>query len=66
MEIKGEDTGDYLRTAWNTVSILKQRNYLRYVVISSFNHETLRTLKSWEPLLATSLDPTPQDGSLSA
>lgn len=65
IEIKGQDTGDYLRTAWGTVSLLKKRNYLRHVVISSFNHETLRTIKTWEPLIATSLDPEPQDGSLS-
>jgi glycerophosphoryl diester phosphodiesterase len=65
IEIKGQTTGDYLRTAWETVSILRKRSYLRHVVISSFNHETLRTLKTWEPLLATSLDPEPQDGSLS-
>ena len=36
------------------------------LIVSSFNHEALRTLKTWEPLLATSLDPTPQDGSLTA
>jgi len=65
IEIKGHTAGDCLRTAWETVHILKRRNYLRHVVISSFNHETLRTLKTWEPLIATSLDPEPQDGSLS-
>lgn len=64
IEIKGEDIGDYLRTAWNTVSILLKRNYLRHVMIASFNHECLRAVKAWEPLICTSLDPEPQDGSL--
>lgn len=64
IEIKGHTTRDCLRTAWETVSILKKRNYLRHVVVSSFNHEALRAVKSWEPVLATSLDPTPQDGTL--
>ena len=65
IEIKGETTADNLRTAYGTVRILQQRNFLRHVVVSSFSHETLRTLKTWEPLIATSLDPDPQDGSLS-
>lgn len=64
IEIKGDDTGENLRTAWETVQILQKRKYLRHVVIASFNHETLRAVKTWEPLLATSLDPEPQDGSL--
>ena len=64
IEIKGETTGDSLRTAWNTVRILQRRNLQRYVVVSSFDPEALRALKTWEPLIATSLDPTPQDGSL--
>lgn len=63
IEIKGETTGDNLRTAWATVRILQQRNFLRHVVVSSFNHEALRAIKNWEPLIATSLDPEPQDGS---
>jgi glycerophosphoryl diester phosphodiesterase len=64
IEIKGHTTADNLRTAWETVSILKKRNYLQHVVVSSFNHEALRAVKTWEPLIATSLDPEPQDGSL--
>ena len=63
IEIKGDDTGDYLRTAWGTVGLLKKRGLLRYVVIASFNIECLRAVKMWEPLLGTSLDPSPQDGS---
>jgi glycerophosphoryl diester phosphodiesterase len=64
IEIKGDDTGDYLRTAWGTVHLLQKHDFLRYTIISSFNHECLRAVKTWEPLIATSLDPEPQDGSL--
>ena len=64
IEIKGDDTGESMRTAWNTVNILKRRNYLRHAMIASFNPVTLRAVKEWEPLICTSLDPTPQDGSL--
>jgi glycerophosphoryl diester phosphodiesterase len=64
IEIKGHTTADSLRTAWETVSILRKRNYLQRVVVSSFDPQALQTLKTWEPLIATSLDPTPQDGSL--
>jgi glycerophosphoryl diester phosphodiesterase len=64
IEIKGATTGDNLHTAYNTVTLLQKRGYLQNVVVSSFNHEALRAIKAWEPLLATSLDPTPQDGSL--
>jgi glycerophosphoryl diester phosphodiesterase len=63
IEIKGDDTGDFLRTAWNTVQILQKRSLFRYAVVSSFDIECLRAVKMWEPLLATSLDPSPQDGS---
>ena len=63
IEIKGKETGDNLRVAWETVKLLQKYNCLQYVVLSSYNPETLCTLKTWEPLIATSLDPTPQDGS---
>src|SRR5579871_1289558 len=63
IEIKGHTTGDNMRTAWETVHILQQRKFLRHAVVSSFNHEALRAIKSWEPLIATSLDPDPQDGT---
>ncbi len=64
VEIKGDVTDDYIRTARATVDLLQKRGYLRHVVISSFNHDCLRAVKTWEPLLATSLDPDRQDGTL--
>lgn len=63
IEIKGEETGDYLRTAWGTVQVLQKRGLFRQAMVASFNHECLRAVKMWQPLLATSLDPTPQDGT---
>jgi glycerophosphoryl diester phosphodiesterase len=65
IEIKGDVTDDYICTARAAVDVLHRRGFLRHAVISSFNHDCLRAIKLWEPLLATSLDPTPQDGSLS-
>jgi glycerophosphoryl diester phosphodiesterase len=65
IEVKGHTTADNLRTGWETVRILQRRNYLQKVVVSSFNHEALKAIRAWEPLIATSLDPEPQDGSLS-
>jgi glycerophosphoryl diester phosphodiesterase len=64
VEIKGASTDDYIRTAHATVQILQRRGFLRHAVIASFNTACLRAVKGWEPLLATSLDPTPQDGTL--
>ncbi len=63
-EIKGDDTDHYIRNAYATVQLLQRRGFLRYAAVSSFNHESLRAVKGWEPLLVTSLDPTPQDGTL--
>ncbi len=64
IEIKGDATSDYLRTAYETVRLLQKHQCLQYVMIASFNHETLRAVKEWEPLICTSLDPDPQDGSI--
>lgn len=64
IEIKGETTSESVQTAGNVVRILQRRGNLQRSVISSFDPECLRTIKTWEPLLATSLDPDPQDGTL--
>jgi len=64
IEIKGHGTANSMRTAWNTVGILQKHNALRHIVVSSFDPVALRAIKEWEPLVATSLDPTPQDGTL--
>lgn len=64
IEIKGDDDGEAIRNAWNTVNLLKQHNYIQHAMIASFHHDALRAVKEWEPLICTSLDPSPQDGSL--
>jgi glycerophosphoryl diester phosphodiesterase len=63
IEIKGDNTDEFIDTARKTVAILQQRNALQRVVISSFNPECLKAIKTWEPLLSTSLDPDRQDGT---
>jgi glycerophosphoryl diester phosphodiesterase len=64
IEIKGDTPDEFLATARATVSLVQQRNYLRKASISSFDPACLSALRSWEPLLSTNLDPTPQNGSL--
>ena len=63
IEIKGDTTPDFVRHAQNAVNILQRRGNLRNVVISSFNPECLQAIKTWEPRIATALDPDKQDGS---
>ena len=66
IEIKGDTTDDFIRHARYTVDVLERRGNLRRVVISSFNAECLRAIKTWQPLLVTSLDSDRQDGTYSA
>ncbi len=63
IEVKGVTPLDYHDTARALVALLQERDYLQPVVISSFDPDCLEAIKAWEPLLATALDPTPQDGS---
>ncbi len=63
IEIKGATTSDNMRAGWDTVNMIRQRKIEQYVVISSYNPEALQAIREWDPLIATSLDPTPQDGS---
>ena len=66
IEVKGDTTDDFIRNARLSVDVLQRRGSLRHVVISSFNTECLRAIKTWEPLIATALDPDRQDGTYSA
>lgn len=63
IEIKGDDTADYLATARRTVEMLQRRGLLQRVVMTAFNADCLRAIKLWEPTLATALDPDRQDGT---
>ena len=64
IEVKGITPLEYHDTARALVTMLQQRGCLQRVVISSFDPGCLKVIKSLEPLLATALDPMPQDGSL--
>lgn len=66
IEIKGDTPDEYLANARATVTLLQQRNFLRRTCIASFDPACLRAVRAWEPLLATNLDPMPQDGTLTA
>jgi glycerophosphoryl diester phosphodiesterase len=63
IEIKGDTPPESIETARRTVTRLQERDYLQSVVISSFDTECLRMIKTWEPELATGLDPDRQDGT---
>jgi glycerophosphoryl diester phosphodiesterase len=65
IEIKGDTIDEFIDNARVTVYRLQQRAYLQRVVISSFNPDCLRAIKTWEPLLSTALDPMRQDGTYS-
>lgn len=64
IEIKGDTREAFQSTARATVTLLHRRNFLRRASIASFDLECLRSVRTWEPLLTTNLDPTPQNGSL--
>jgi len=66
IEIKGDAPEDYLVNARATVSLLRERQFLRQVSLSSFDPGCLIAIREWEPRLSTNFDPTPQDGTLSA
>ena len=66
IEIKGDTFTEFESTARATVSLLQQRNFLRKASIASFDLNCLRAVRGWEPRLTTNLDPTPQNGSLTA
>ena len=66
IEIKGDTLTEFESTARATVALLQQRNFLRNASIASFDLDCLRAVRAWEPRLTTNLDPTPQDGSLTA
>lgn len=63
IEIKGDDTAEYIATARRTVEMLQQRGLLQRTVMTAFNADCLRAIKVWEPTLATALDPDRQDGT---
>lgn len=63
VEIKGETVDNSIDTARRTIHILQRRDCLQRTVITSFKADCLSAIKTWEPLLATGLDPDRQDGT---
>jgi glycerophosphoryl diester phosphodiesterase len=48
------------------IPAIRRANFIAYSVVTSFYPDALRCAKELEPQLATLLDPSPQDGSLTA
>jgi glycerophosphoryl diester phosphodiesterase len=55
-----------LETTAEVIKILRQKNFVDRVVVTSFSSNVLKRAKKLEPRLPTVLDPSPQDGTLSA
>lgn len=66
IEIKGDTPTDSLATAYATVTLLREHNFFHQSSVASFDAACLQIIRSLEPRITVNLDPTPQDGSLSA
>lgn len=65
IEIKGDTQEQFITHARQTVNTLNNRRILNRVIITSFDAECLRMIKTWEPSAVTALDPDKQDGTYS-
>ena len=65
VEAKGEDEAETITIAEAVVSALKAADWTRRAILTSFVAPALSRARALDPLLATMLDPSPQDGSLS-
>jgi glycerophosphoryl diester phosphodiesterase len=64
VEVKGETVADSLAIAEAAVAALERADMLGRVVVTSFIGPALLRAKALRPDIATLLDPSPQDGSL--
>jgi glycerophosphoryl diester phosphodiesterase len=64
VEVKGIDQNASVDIAEVVVDAIQRANFVPFTVLTSFFPEALRRAKTLEPHLATLLDPSPQDGSL--
>ncbi len=64
VEIKGVDENASLEITNVVVNAIQHANFVPFAVVTSFFPNALRRAKQLEPHLATLLDPSPQDGSL--
>jgi glycerophosphoryl diester phosphodiesterase len=63
IEIKGDSADDHLRTATSTAAVLRQRDYIRPAVMTSFDPGCLAEVKRIDLRVGTALDPEGQDGT---
>jgi glycerophosphoryl diester phosphodiesterase len=64
IEVKGVDENASLDITKQTVAAIQNAGFIPFSVVTSFFPQALRCAKSIEPRLATLLDPSPQDGTL--
>lgn len=64
IEVKGVDENASVEITDMTVKAIQRANFIPFTVVTSFYQDALRRAKQIEPRLATLLDPSPQDGSL--
>jgi glycerophosphoryl diester phosphodiesterase len=64
VEIKGDTDADSLAITEATVAALERADFLGRAVVTSFMPAALLRARALRPTLATLLDPSPQDGSL--
>ncbi len=65
IEVKGVDENASLEITRQTIAAIQNAGFVPYAVVTSFFATALRAAKKHEPRLATLLDPSPQDGTLS-
>ncbi len=65
VEAKGEDETQTVLVAEAVVAALAHAGWMSRAILTSFVPGALRRVRTLEPRLATMLDPSPQDGSLS-
>lgn len=64
VEIKGEDQASELAITEAVVQALDQAAFVERTIVTSFSPTALLKARALKPTLATMLDPSPQDGSL--
>lgn len=65
IEVKGETEAAGLVIAEAIVHAVEDADFLGRVIVTSFSSAALRRVRALQPALATMLDPSPQDGTLS-
>lgn len=64
VEVKGMNETASVEITDTVVGAIQRAEFVPYTIVTSFYQDALRRAKKIEPRLATLLDPSPQDGSL--